>query len=430
MEKTAATSVKPTSYAFLALLMVLNILNFVDRQLIASFANDIVEDLSLTATQFGLITGFAFTVFYSVAGLLIGSLVDTGHRTRLLAIGLFLWSAFTALTGRATNFVQMALPRMVIGVGESIQTPASISMLADRFPPAQMAFASGFYYMGVPIGVGISLLIVGFLGPVIGWRNCFYLMGMIGVGFALLLILVPESPQRLEIIAARKKNRSSRIAEMKVLALDLWRELRRNPALLFTISGGVVVHFVLGASSFDQLWLVQELGFDRTWIAVRTGLIFLVAGTLGNLFGGIGSDLFLRLTGKSRALFLALVQLALMPIVISYRLADPEDALLWVGIFTGAFSLGTFYGPTFSTVQELAPAKSRGTAIALYILLLNLVGLGLGALLGGISVDLMRDMQVVRPYTWTLLWLTVLSSLSIPLFYMAHRYYRPASQDS
>ena len=148
-------------------------MNFVDRQLLASFANFIVPDLGLSNTQFGLLTGFAFIVFYSVMGLFMGTLADRLHRPRLLAFGLALWSGLTAASGAAKGFVTMLIPRMLVGVGESVATPTAMSMLADRFPSRQLGFAAGFYYMGVPIGVAASLLIAGYLGPAIGWRACF-----------------------------------------------------------------------------------------------------------------------------------------------------------------------------------------------------------------------------------------------------------------
>ena len=161
------------SYGFLMLLTLLNVMNFVDRQLLGSFANYIVPDLALTNTEFGLLTGLVFLTFYSFAGLFMGTLADRLNRTKFISFGLALWSLLTAASGAARGFVSLALPRMFIGVGESILTPASMSLLADRFPARQLGFASGFYYMGVPIGVGVSLLIVGYLGPLIGWRNCF-----------------------------------------------------------------------------------------------------------------------------------------------------------------------------------------------------------------------------------------------------------------
>lgn len=413
------------NYLFLTFLVLLNILNFVDRQLIASFANDIVEELQLTDLQFGLITGLAFTFFYSVAGLLIGSVLDTGNRPRLLALGLTVWSGFTVLTGRATGFVSIALPRMFIGVGESIQTPASISMLSDRFPASKMGMASGIYYMGVPLGVGISLLIVGFLGPAIGWRKCFYLMGVIGLVFAVgMVLLMRETPERLQQIAAAKAARKSRGREMLELIGGLGQALRTNRALSWTIAGGVTTHFILGAGNFDQLWLVREVGYDRTEIAIISGMIFIVAGSLGNVFGGIGSDLFQSKLGQTRPLFLCTVLLALTPLVLLYRVSEAGSVFIYIGLFSAAFTLGALYGPTFATVQELAPQRSRATAIALYILLLNLVGLGLGSLIGGLSVDLLRAAGYAKPYTWTLIGLHLLSALAIPMFYIAHRHYR------
>ncbi len=120
-------------------------------------------------------------------GLFMGALADRTHRPRLLAAAVTLWSVLTAATGMAKSFVGMLIPRLFIGIGESAATPTSISILADRFPARHMGLVSGIYYLGVPVGVAASLLIVGYLGPLIGWRNCFYLIGGLGVGLAVLL---------------------------------------------------------------------------------------------------------------------------------------------------------------------------------------------------------------------------------------------------
>ena len=181
---------------FLTFLTLLNVMNFVDRQLLSSFANFIVPDLGLTNTQFGLLTGFAFIVFYAAMGLFMGAAADMFHRPRLVAAGLALWSALTAASGAARGFISLGIPRMFIGVGESVLTPTSMSMLGDRFPSSRLGFASGFYYMGVPIGVGVSLLIAGYLGPAIGWRNCFYILGALGMVLAVVMLFVRETPRK------------------------------------------------------------------------------------------------------------------------------------------------------------------------------------------------------------------------------------------
>ena len=204
-------SMSAKEFAFLCLLTVLNVMNFVDRQLLASFANFIVPDLGLTNTQFGLLTGFAFIIFYASMGLFMGALADCVHRPRLIAAGLALWSALTAASGAARGFLTLALPRMFIGVGESALTPTSMSLLSDRFPPSRLGFASGFYYMGVPIGVGVSLLIAGYLGPAIGWRGCFYVLGAIGLVLAVVMLFVKETPRR-HVAAASSAARVSAAA--------------------------------------------------------------------------------------------------------------------------------------------------------------------------------------------------------------------------
>ena len=483
----------PRHYAFLGFLTLLNVMNFVDRQLLGSFANFIVPDLGLTNTQFGLLTGMFFIVFYSVMGLFMGALADMVNRTRLIAAGLALWSALTALSGAARGFWTLAAPRMLIGVGESIMTPTAMSLLADRFPAARLGFASGFYYMGVPIGVGVSLLIAGYLGPAIGWRNCFYLLGGIGLALAAVMWFIKETPRRHHDAGqvpggstagrtaseAREAGAEGGVAAPAVaeagaggeavaqgaaeagaggaavvqgsaeagaesaavaqampsgapaakqsfghILKTLWFALRNCPALLLTIAGGVTSHFILGAATFDQLWYVQERGFEGAQIAQLTGWVGLVGGVLGNLFGGLGSDRFLTRTGIGRPMFLFWITVILAPFGIAYRLVDGDSIWFWLGVFFGFFQLGCFYGPTFSTVQELVPPNIRATVVAFYILLLNFIGLGLGITGGGIVIDRLIAAAVAEPYTKTLLIFTLISLTAAPLYYVAGRRYQ------
>jgi MFS transporter, Spinster family, sphingosine-1-phosphate transporter len=430
---TESQSVAGKHYAFLGFLTLLNVMNFVDRQLLASFANFIVPDLGLTNTQFGLLTGLFFIVFYSVMGLFMGALADMVNRTRLIAVGLAAWSLLTAVSGAARGFWSMAVPRMLIGVGESIMTPTAMSLLADRFPASRLGFAAGVYYMGVPIGVGASLLIVGYLGPAIGWRNCFYLLGTIGLLLAVVMLFFKETPRRHQLpvetagAAPAAPGAAAAVAaqtpEFRTIMRTLGFALRNCPALGLTIAGGVALHFILGAAAFDQLWFVQERGFERAEIARLTGWVGMIGGLLGTVFGGAGGDWWLKRTGMGRAMFLFWIMLVLAPINIAYRLVDPGSLWFWVGVFMGFFQLGCFYGPTFSTVQELVPPQIRATVVAFYILVLNFVGLGIGITLGGFTIDLLAAAGSPQPYTWTLLLFTLASLTAIPLFYVAGRRY-------
>ncbi|MEM7015941.1 MAG: MFS transporter [Pseudomonadota bacterium] len=405
----------PGSMGFLMFLTVLNVMNFVDRGLLGSFANFIVPDLQLTNTEFGLLTGLVFLFFYSTMGLFMGALADQVNRTRLIAAGLALWSILTAVSGAARGFMSLAIPRMFIGVGESIMTPTSMSLLSDRFPASRLGFASGFYYMGVPVGTGLSLLIVGYLGPAIGWRNCFYMLGAIGVALAIVMWFIPETP--------RRHVTTEKPPGFKEIAVTVIKVLPKSPALMATIAGGVAYHFILGAATFDQLWFVEERGFDRAEIAQYTGWIGIAGGILGNLFGGLGSDWFHRKTGLGRPMFLFWIMIIVAPINIAFRLVDPGTMIFWLGVFVAFFQLGCFYGPTFSTVQELVPGKVRATVVAFYLLLLNLIGVGLGVTLAGVAIDWMMADGVSEPYTKALLGFTAISLLAIPLFYLGGRWF-------
>ena len=419
-------------YGFLMFLTLLNVMNFVDRQLLASFANWIVPDLGLTNTEFGLLTGLIFIFFYSVAGVFMGVLADRVNRTRLIAAGLALWSALTALSGMAKGFVSLAIPRLFIGIGESIMTPTAMSLLADRFPSSRLGFASGVYYMGVPIGVAASLFVVAYLEPLLGWRGCFYALGGLGLVLAAIMFFMKETPRKHEAEALAKKEAEKadqsgdalteiERPSVKEMLVTLVQAFRSSPALLMTVLGGVAFHFVLGAATFEQLWFVQERGFDRTEIAELSGWLAFAGGIFGNLFGGIGGDWFLRKTGMGRPMFLFWIMLILTPISLYYRVIDPTSLFFLFGIFFGYFQLGCFYGPTFAIVQELVPPQIRGTLVAFYILSLNFFGLGLGVTGGGIVVDWMIAEAISEPYTMTLLAFTALSLLAIPLFYFAGR---------
>ena len=405
------------AYRLLFFLTLLNLLNFVDRQLIASFANFIVPDLGLTDTQYGFLTTVPFIVFYSIAGLFMGVLADMVNRPKLIAFGVVLWSIFTALTGVAKGFISMAIPRMFIGVGESILTPTSMSLLSDSFPSKKMGFAAGFYYMGVPIGVGVSLLIAGYLGESLGWRNCFYLLGGIGLILGLCALLFKD----------RKRQNNAPNNQSPTLSKDstanivktLIKALKTSSALRFTIVAGVFYHIVLGASGFEQLWLVQERGYERSEIAQLVGWIGVFAGLSGNLIGGILSDWWQENTNQGRPMFLFWLALLTLPIGIFYRFVEPGTSVFWIGIIIGYFQLGCFFGPTFSTVQELVPENIKATVVSFYILTLNLIGLTIGSLGGGLCADILRSSGYYEPYTIMLVIFSIVSIVSIPCYYLA-----------
>ena len=407
-------------YILLGMLTLLNVLNIVDRQLLSSFANFIVPDLNLTNSQFGLLTGLMFMVFYSFMALIMGALADIYNRPRLISAAVFLWSVCTAASGAAKGFVSLAIPRMLIGVGESTLSPAAISMLADKFPVVKRGFASGFYYMGVSVGFGASLLVAGYLGPALGWRMCFYLLGGIGVLLSIAILFVTDVPRRQSTLTNTEQNKQNIKTKLK----ELFKSLRASPAICLTIAGGMCVHFMFGANAFDQLWYVQERGYDRALIAQTTGWFGVVGGVSGNLIGGIGSDYWKKITNKSRLSFLFWTLLLLAPINIYYRIADPGSVLFWLGVFFTFFQLGVMYGPVYATLQELAPPHICSSTVAFNILMSSVVGVGMSITASGFLIDYFAGQQVASPYSLSLLVFTILSMVSIPVFYFAVKYHK------
>ena len=411
------------SYTLLGFLTMVNILNFIDRQLLTSFSNFIVPDLGLTNTQFGLLSGFAFIIFYSLMGLIMGAIADRVHRPRFIAFALALWSILTAVSGMAKNFWMLFIPRIFIGIGESVLTPTALSFLSDRFPKSNMGFVAGFYTLAVPLGVAASLFIAGYLGPTLGWRNCFYGLGIIGVGFALLMLLFKETPTRALDIADQLTRDVINKKVFQEAITVLKSSLKAYPSLRLTILGGVAVHFILGAMVFEQLWLVQDKGFERAEIAKIAAYMGLTGGVMGCIFGGIAGDYYTKVTGKGRQTFLFWCLLLFSPINMIYRLTDDSGTIFFTCMFLGFFQWGCIYGPVYSSVQELVPKNTRAIIVAFYLLVINIVGLGFGITASGIMIDYLMSQGYEQPYSLTLFIFQLLSALSLPAFYFAGKRY-------
>ncbi|MGQ0586787.1 MAG: MFS transporter [Gammaproteobacteria bacterium] len=406
-----------SGYGLLAALTLLNVLNFADRLLVMAFGPSIIADLQLSYEQFGWLTGIVFSLAYVLFGLLAGSLADRRHRPRLIAAGLALWSALTAATGLAVNFMQAALARAFIGVGEAVLTPAAMSMLSDRLPPERHGLAAAVYYLGIPIGVGCSFIFAGVMGPVLGWRGTFVVLGLIGVA-ASLLVLLMRDPSRG---GAALGPEGQPIGSFGDSARGLWRVLRTNPVLGLTLAGAAAAIFVQGVAVLDIVWWVQERGYTESRAQQLTGVLFLTGGIVGALFGGLGADAAYRRGRGGRLKFLAICYLMVIPVGLGYRFAPPESLLFYACAFIGAASFMMPYGTTFATVQEVVPANLRGAAVALLVLFNTLVGHSAGAALAGHLADEFTAGGMAQPLTWAAVLASLPGLLTVPAFWWAAR---------
>ena len=403
--------------SFLLFVTLLNVINFVDRQFISSFAPFLKSDLGLSDTEIGLLTGIVFIFFYTVAGLFVGTLADRYNRTKIIGIGVILWSAFTAISGFAKNFFTLAAPRLFIGVGESTITPTTMSILSDRYEQKRLGFAAGFYYLGVPVGVGVSLLIAGYLEPIIGWRGCFYLLGFIGVLLGFLMLFVKDTPRKN--ISTKPESKTF----FEIITL-LYKALSTSKSLVLTIIAGTLYHLVLGAAQFEVIWAVADKGFDPNTFGRINGWIFVVFGVLGSLFGGIASDWALKTYNLPRTWFLLILTVLLIPLAFT-RYLETDNVLFWVGICSSAFSLGCFYGPIFAVIQELVPSSIKGTVVAFNLLCLNLLGIAIGSIVFGIMADYAVAQGYEDPYTNLLVGFSLMFLiLGPPLYYFAGKDYQ------
>jgi MFS family permease len=411
-----------TAWLLLALLTLLNVVNFVDRQLITSLQIPLREDpqLRLTNLQNQLLAGYAFSVVYSLAGLFLGTLADRTHRPRLVAMGLLVWSGMTAASGLAQNFWQLGLARILVAIGEATLTPAAVAMLGDVFRPRQRSLATGLYYLGIPLGASLSLIVANLLWPIpwVGWRGCFVMLGLIGLAMVVVLLFVKDPPRGATEDRAPSESRPVEERSARMLVSEVIETLRKTPALLLTMVGAVLVNIGVGAMWLDSSWLHAERGFSKQGAPIFLGVALLLGGSAGNILGGWLGDRLNQHRPGGRLLALVVLQLAICPFAIAFRLlpGDLRPALFACCVL--ATVLVTFmYGPVLATVQELTPVRLRATMVALLLIGLNILGASLGAVIAAWLVEILRS------YTWGIFITAQVGLLSIPVFLLAYRRY-------
>lgn len=360
----------------LALLTTLNILSWIDRQIIPALAPLLIAELGLTSAQIGLLYGYAFILCFILAGMVLGPLADRVHRPRLIAAGLAVWSVFTGLSGAARSFAQLAAARVMVGVGEATLTPASLAMLSDAFPERWHARAAGIFAIGLPIGSGFSLVVAGLLAPRYGWRTCFVVLGAVGMVSALVVAMVSDPRSGVGAGAPRRVEAATPLSEFM-------RALPGSPALLLTILGGVIVTFSTAGTIHVLTWLVRERGYEFRQAAILAGGIYAAAGAIGNVAGGWFADWCEARWRGGRLWSLVITQAVLVPPTVLFFTSAPGSGAFWVGWVLSSLRGTIWYGPLYSAAQHLAPATTRATAVAFLMLAINLLGAGPGPWLAG-----------------------------------------------
>ncbi|MFK7914721.1 MAG: spinster family MFS transporter [Pseudomonadales bacterium] len=381
----------------LSVLVVVYTFNFVDRQILSILLEPIKLELGLSDTQLGLLTGFAFALFYAVLGIPIARYADRSNRRNLIALALTIWSGMTALSGLANNFWHMLIARIGVGVGEAGCSPPAHSMIADYYPAHRRATALGIYSLGIPFGILFGFIAGGWMNEFFGWRVAFFVVGIPGLLLALVVRLTLREPPRG--MAEGKKLDDTDQPSVKETFAALWRK----PAFRhLSIGGGLTAFVGYGVTTWFPSFLVRSYGMETGEIGTYLGLILGIPGGIGIVLGGYLAD---RFGSKDTRWYLWIVTVALllgMPFAIAmYLTSNPYWALALMVI---PVMLGNFYqATTFSQVQGLVGLKMRAVAAAVLLFILNIIGLGLGPQFVGLVSDLLIPMYGEESLRYALL---------------------------
>jgi predicted MFS family arabinose efflux permease len=367
------------AWRLLAALTALNVLGYVDRQLVAALAPVLIAELGLSRADIGLLIGPVFVVVYAFGTLALGAAADRWRRPRIIAGGLAAWSGATALTGTASGFATLALWRSLVGVGEATLPPTAVSMLGDRFPASRLGFATSVYYAGIPVGFACSLALAGWLVPRLGWRACFYVLGLLGLAAVALVWRMADPPRGGGPAAAD--------AAGETTARRLRRAFADEPTLALLIAGATLLTYASASSQHLVTWLVQERSFAYSRAAYMASAVVLGAGLAGNLAIGALTDAARRRHAGGRlAAFVFLGTLSLAATTAFYLLPAASPFFLAAWLVAQAWTLG-WYGPMLAAIHERAPAGSRATVVGFGLMAINLVGVGAGPWVTGAIGD-------------------------------------------
>jgi len=392
----------------LAVLLAIHVLAHIDRNMLLGFSPQITRDLALSNAQYGLLVGAVWVLSYGVMAVFMGTLADRFSRTRVMAVGMLIWSVCTAASGAAQNFEQMVAARFLVATGEAALVPAAVSLLTELFSAQRRSTAVGVFFMGIPLGVGFSFLLAGTLGVTQGWRGTFHLLGLIGVAIAVCLLWFKDRRDAHEATP-----RGAPFAQQVRGTLDA---IRSTPAVLWTIIGFAVVNVVFAGLSFVQLWLVRERGFDAADIARQIGLLQILFGVLGSAVGGVlGDRLGNRLRGGHANVIVAMILLC-VPLMVAYRFAQPGSPLFYIGMCASFFLPLALYGPALSIMHSLTPPQMRSTVTGFAMLLVNIFAIALGSAAVGAISDRMNAAGSAHALTTALLGTDLLVFASVGFF--------------
>ncbi len=367
----------------LAVLFAVMMLNFLDRQVIALLAEPIKREMGLSDQQIGLMTGLSFAMVYTLISIPLSIVADRWNRSRLIAIAVAAWSLATVMCGQASNFGQLFLARIGVGIGEAGSGPGSHSLIAALFPPDRRASALGVLGAAIPVGSFLAYTGGGLMVQYFDWRTAFLLAGAPGLVVALLLwFTVPEprgSPP-LSAIFVRPPGAPTFRAAVG--------ELARIPAYWHLMAATTLISFIsYGLAAFTAGLVVRVHGIGYGELGLKLGVMVGLTGFIGAVLGGRVGDWLNRQRPGLAMHCVVVTMLFAGPGMIAAVYAPSAD-LTFLLLAIPTFAATAYFGPTYALIQKLASDANRALAVALFVLPSGLIGLGLGPVFVGTLSDL------------------------------------------
>jgi MFS family permease len=405
----------------LVMLTLVYVFNFVDRQVLVILQESIKKDLHLSDTQLGLLSGFAFAIFYVALGIPIARFADKGNRRNVVTLSLGLWSVMTALSGRAQNFFQLLLARIGVGVGEAGGSPPAHAMISDYFPPAKRSTALSIYSAGIYFGVLIGFLMGGYLNQRLGWRVAFYVVGIPGLIFSLLFYSTVKEPRRGATDGAGAGSADMAGAESTEVP-SFWAVIKRlysiKTFVWLSVAASLHVFCIYGLMNWVVSFLTRLHGLKNPGAAL--GLILGVGGALGSYAGGALTDHFGK---RDKRLYLKIPSYAIGLSVLAAAgvlfVQNINLCLICLGCCAALQS--TYLGPAITVAHSLVPASMRSLTSAVFFLAINLIGLGCGPLAVGHLSDMLTPALGVESLRWAMSIVIVVGLAAMGLFFKTIR---------
>jgi predicted MFS family arabinose efflux permease len=376
---TDRTDARLREWSLLAALTALHLLNYLDRQLVVTLAPLLMADLGLSRARIGLLVGASFVLVFGFGTLVLGAASDRFRRPRLIALGLAVWSVGTAGSAAAAGFAQLVAMRLLVGLGEAVLAPTALSMLGDRIPAARLGFASGVFYAAIPLGFGLSFALSGWIGPWLGWRACFLLLGLAGLLFIPAVLRLDDPPRRGAGTPARAAFRQQLVALRGALA--------ERPAILLVSLAAAALAFSSASSQHTITWLVEEHRLPYPRAAFLSALVVGPAGLLGNLVLGTLTDRWRRPHAGGRLVSLAVLGFPGLGFAAAFYLLPMASPLFGPAWFLGQMFLLGWFGAVVASLDELASPGQSGTVLGFGLLTINLGGVALGPWITGLIGD-------------------------------------------